>query len=174
MTNNVDYVRPEVETTTPDWVKVDDVVAGERKVKSKGVEYLPQPNPTDLSNENTTRYAQYVERAVFFNATGRTLEGLVGIAFSNGPEVEVPAAMEFINDDADGAAGGIANQSHRVLESLMKKGRSGLLVDHPTATGSISKAQQTAGNIHATITTYEPRNIINWRLNSEGNYTLIV
>ena len=172
--NKVDYQRPEIATHSPDWDKVNDVVDGERPVKSKKETYLPKPNPTDKSHENSTRYTQYVERAVFFNATGRTLEGLIGIAFSNGPEVEVPASMEFINNDADGAAGGISNQSHRVLEALLKKGRAGLLVDHPTATGATSKAQQLAGNIHATITTYEAGSIINWRLDDNQDLNMVV
>jgi len=172
--NTVDYQRPEIAKHSLDWDKVYDVVSGERVVKSKKETYLPKPNPTDGSPENTTRYNQYVERSVFFNATGRTLEGLVGIAFSNGPEVEVPASMEFVNDDADGASGGIANQSHRVLEALLKKGRAGLLVDHPAATGAISKAQQLAGNIHATITTYEAGSIINWRLDDNQDLSMVV
>jgi len=172
--NDVTYQRPEVDRHYPDWEKVNDVVSGERAVKEKQKTYLPKPNPTDLSAENTTRYEQYVDRAVFFNATGRTLDGLIGIAFGKGPEVDVPASMEFVRTDVDGAGGGIANQSHRVLEEILKVGRCGMLVDHPQATGAISKAQQLQGNIHATITTYSAESIINWRTDARQNLVLIV
>ena len=173
-TNKVDYQRPEIDKYSPDWAKVNDVVAGERAVKAAREVYLPKPNPTDERPENTKRFDQYVDRAVFFNATGRTLDGLVGIAFKRGPETKVPASMDYIDDDIDGAGGGVENQSHRVLEAILKTGRHGLLTDHPAATGSTSKAQQVAGNIHATIATYDAKNIINWRLDKNQNLTLVV
>ena len=172
--NNVDYQRPEIATYTPDWDKVTDVVAGERVVKDKTTTYLPKPNPSDHSSENSTRYDQYVDRAVFFNATGRTLDGLIGIAFGNGPEVEVPASMDFVTQDIDGAGGGIENQSHRVLEGLMKTGRNGLLADYPIRNAATSKAQQLRENIHATIISYEAKSIINWRLDDRQKLSLVV
>lgn len=174
MKNDVTYQRPEVDQALPDWEKVNDVVAGERAVKKKTTTYLPKPNPTDESMENATRYDQYVDRAVFFNATGRTLDGLIGIAFGKGPEVEVPTSMDFVKTDTDGAGGGILNQSHRVLEDILKVGRCGMLVDHPVTNQATSKAQQVAQNIHATITTYAAQSIINWRVNNDQDLVLVV
>lgn len=174
MKNDVTYQRPEVDKSLPDWQKVNDVVAGERAVKEKTTTYLPKPNPTDLTAENTTRYEQYVDRAVFFNATGRTLDGLIGIAFGKGPEVEVPTSMDFVIADTDGAGGGLINQSHRVLEDTLKVGRCGLLVDHPVTNQATSKAQQVAQNIHATITTYAAQSIINWRVDKNQDLVLVV
>jgi hypothetical protein len=171
---DVSYERPEIAMYWPDWETVDDTVAGSRQIKAKTVAYLPKPNPTDKTDENVKRYEQYVDRAAFFNATGRTLEGLVGIAFKRGVDLEVPASMEFTRTDIDGAGGGVNNQSHRVLEELLKKGRGGLLVDHPVSNQAISKAQQTSQNIHATITTYSAQSIINWRVDDQQNLTLIV
>ena len=173
-TNKVDYQRPEVTEHLPDWDKVDDVVEGERTVKAKTTVYLPRPNPTDDSPENGARYTQYVERAVFVNFTSRTLEGLIGIAFKSGPDIEVPTSMDFILTDTDGAGGGIENQSHRLLKILMKTGRSGLLVDFPVANEAISKKQQVDENIHATITVHQAKSIINWRLDEKQNLTLVV
>jgi len=174
MANDVTYQRPEIAKFSPDWDKVNDVVAGERAVKDKTTDYLPKPNPTDKTPENSKRYDQYVDRAVFFNATGRTLEGLVGIAFKRGPDTNIPKSMEFVNTDIDGAGGGIANQSHRVLEAIMKTARVGLLADYPVRNAATSRAQQQRENIHATITTYEAASIINWRLDDKQNLILVV
>lgn len=174
MKNDVTFQRPEVEKHLPDWAKVNDVVAGERAVKDKKTEYLPKPNPTDTSEDNTKRYDQYVERAVFFNPTGRTLEGLIGIAFKRGPEITVPASMDFVRADIDGAGGGISNQSRRVLEDLLKAARCGLLADFPVTNSAISQAQQQTENIHASITTYAAKSIINWRLDDKQNLILVV
>lgn len=174
MKNDVTFQRSEVEEHRPDWDKVDDVTAGERAVKDKTITYLPKPNPTDASNENSERYNQYVDRAVFVNFTGRTSEGMIGIAFKRGPEIEVPLSMDFVNSDIDGAGGGISNQSRRVLEALLKNGRRGLLADFPIGNGAISKAQQTKLNIHATIVDYPAKSIINWRLDEQQNLILLV
>lgn len=174
MKNEIDYQRPELDKHRKNWRLVSDVVAGESAVKDGGERYLPKPNPTDKSEANTARYRQYVDRAVFFNATGRTLEGLIGIALRNGPEVETPASMEFVKTDIDGAGGGIANQTHRVLEDVLKTGRDGLLVDYPVTGGAVSLAEQRENNIHATIAVYTAENIINWRLNDHNNLSLVV
>jgi hypothetical protein len=40
---------------------------------------------------------------VYYNATGRTLSGLTGIAFRRWPEIELPPGLGYIKDDADGA-----------------------------------------------------------------------
>jgi len=173
-TKNVDYQRPEIDRYAPDWDKVDDVVEGERAVKAKTITYLPKPNPSDSSPENSKRYEQYVQRSVFFNATGRTLEGLIGIAFKRGPDIDVPQAMDFVSSDIDGAGGGITNQSRRVLEAILKKGRTGLLTDFPRRNDALSKAEQDRENIHATITDYQAKSIINWRLDDQQNLTLVV
>jgi len=173
-TNKVDFIRGEVTRNQPDWNKVDDVVAGERRIESKGAVYLPKPNAADTSAENVIRYKAYLERAVFFNATGRTLEGLIGIAYGRDPEIVLPVALEFLLENADGAGVGLVNQSHRTLESVMKNGRAGLLVDFPAVNETVSKAQQTEQNIRAKIVQIAAGNIINWRLNSRLELSLVV
>jgi hypothetical protein len=56
--------------------------------------YLPQPNPHDKSLANTERYKQYIQRAVFYNVTKRTLEGLVGAVFLREPLALLPPGVE--------------------------------------------------------------------------------
>lgn len=174
MKHEIDYQRPEVDAHINNWRLVNDVVAGESAVKAKGALYLPKPNPVDNSKANSARYEQYKERAVFFNATGRTLEGMIGIALRNGPDVEAPSAMDFIKTDIDGSGGGITNQTHRVLEDVLKTGRDGLLVDYPAIDGAVSLADQKNKNIHAKIAVYTAENIINWRLDEHNNLSLVV
>jgi hypothetical protein len=174
VSNDVSYQREEVTAWTPRWQKIDDVVAGEYAVKKAGDRYLPRPNPLDKSDENSKRYDQYVERAVFFNATSRTLEGLVGIAYRRQPEIVVPSSMEFVRDDVDGSGGGIVNQSHRVLEDTFRNARAGLLVDFPVQNDTISLAELEQGGLHATIAAYRADQVINWRLNENQELALVV
>lgn len=172
--NDITFVRQEVETAQKDWRRVRDVMRGERAVKEGRTLYLPQPNPLDASETNAKRYDQYVDRAVFYNATARTVSGLIGIAFRRWPELSVPVGLEVIEDDTDGAGGGIYNQAHRALETVLATARAGLLTDFPTRNDATSKADADADNIHPIITLYAPETIINWRVNSRKRLTLVV
>jgi hypothetical protein len=171
---DVTTVRAEVEGFLPDWKKVRDVLGGERKVKEATTLYLPKPNASDTSSENNTRYDQYVERAVFFSATKRTLDGMIGIAFRRWPETELPTKVEQFQSDIDGSGGGLINQVRRSLEENLSLGRLGLLADYPNREKAVSVAEERSGNIHPTITQYRAEQIINWRRNDRGQLSLVV
>lgn len=174
MSNDVTYQRQEVQDWIPRWKKIDDVVAGEYAIKMAGDTYLPRPNPTDTSDQNKVRFEQYLQRAVFFNATGRTLEGLIGIAYRRAPEIEVSTKMEFVRADVDGSGGGLVNQSHRVVEDVFRNGRAFLLTDFPVTNETISVAQLQREQIHATITAYRADQVINWSVNENQELSLVV
>lgn len=174
MKKDVTTVRAEVSEYLDDWTKVRDVLAGERKVKAAGTRYLPKPNASDTSDENKTRYQQYVERAVFFNASKRTLDGMIGIAFRRWPEVKLPTKVEGFQDDIDGSGGGLVNQVRRSLEENLSVGRGGLLTDYPNRETAVSVAEERSGNIHPTITQFRAEQIINWRRNDLGQLSLVV
>lgn len=171
--SKVDTKRDEYLRAAPDWKAVRDVVAGERTVRDAKTQYLPRPNPSDESKDAADRYEQYLTRASFFNATGRTLQGMVGIAFRRWPEIVLPPALKPMLDDADGAGSPIVNQSQRVVKSVMKTGRCGLLTDFTTTSGAQSVADQRSGNARATITIYEAESIINWRRENIGGRSML-
>lgn len=116
----------------PLWTKVRDVVAGEEVVKDKGPTYLPRL----ASHEEGDVYAQasyenYLMRADFYGAAGRTVQGLVGAIMSKSPAFEgVPdddltdikdaLGLNYESDD------GIVMQQ---LQTAVSVGRYGLLVD---------------------------------------------
>lgn len=100
---DITYIRDEVVAALPLWSRVSDAAAGEHTVRAAGDLYLPRPNAEDLSPENRARYDAYLKRAVYYNATGRTLSGLTGIAFRRWPEIVLPPGLDYLKDDADGA-----------------------------------------------------------------------
>lgn len=171
--NKVDTKRDEYLRAAPDWKVVRDVVAGERTVREATTQYLPRPNPSDDSPDATARYEQYLLRASFFNATGRTLQGMVGIAFRRWPEIVLLPTLEPMLTDIDGAGTPAVNQSQRVVEGVMKTGRCGLLADFTSASGAQSVADQRSGNARATVTIYEAESIINWRREKIGGRSMI-
>ena len=118
--------------------------------------YLPYLNKHDTSPENVERNRTYRERAVLYNATGRTRDGLLGLAFKRDPKPDIPPRLEYLLKNADGAGVSIYQQSQSALKMLLETGRHGLYVDYSDALkGPIIKS-------------YAAEDIINWRTASIG------
>jgi len=173
MAGDVTTTRGDYDAARKLWDIVDDATSGEWAVKAKGDFYLPRPNPTDRSAQNIARFDQYLFRAVYVNAAGRTVSGLVGVAFSQWPEIEMPAALDFLKDDASGSGTTLIQQAQIAVAGNLKRGRGGLLVDFPVADRNVSKADQATQRVHATITNYEAKSIINWRPVKRGGRTML-
>ena len=150
------------------WETVEDACAGESEVKGKGVKYLPQPNPTDKSPENTERYKQYKARAVYYNVTRRTLQSLVGACFSQAPTLVTPPLLAYVNTDIDGQGLSIYQQSQVAVSEVLQKGRVGILVDYPQTTAQATLADMQSGRIRSTVALYEAEDIVNWRTEKVG------
>ena len=168
MSNTVDYSRDDYSHALKDWRLVTDVCDGERAIKKAGDQYLPIPNPSDSSNENKKRYAQYKTRAVFLHAASNTLEGLIGTAFRKDPVIDVPQSLEYVNSDVDGMGLSIDQQAQDTLGSVLKKGRNFLFVDYPKTERQASIADQIKGLIRPSIISIDADQVINWRVSKFG------
>ena len=173
MPNDVSTPRTDYANALNAWNLVEDACAGDAAVKAQTIKYLPKPNPKDVSEENRSRYEQYLLRAVYYNAVGRTLNGLTGIAFRRDPEIQVPTGMEFVKDDADGAGLSLSHKGQQLLANVLKTGRSGVLVDYPTTQGPTSKAQQEANDIRPILCLYQANDVINWRTVRQAAKTML-
>lgn len=167
--DSVDFRLKEYEASLPDWELVADVCMGETRIKDKGTDYLPKPNPQDRSATNSERYKNYLARAVFYNATSRTLDSLVGSAFTKWPVLEVPEPLEYVSDDIDGKGVSIYQQSQQTLADVLKKGRHALFVDYPTVQGGVSIADINSGQVRPTVCAIDAENVINWRETRVGS-----
>jgi hypothetical protein len=171
--NEVTARHPDYDAAAAKWQKVEDASAGEDAVKGKAEAYLPRPNPGDKSAQNTERYKSYVARAVYYNATGRTLKGLVGLAFDKDPEVDLPASMEPAETDITGSGVTLFQHAQGTLAEVLKTGRAGLLADFPPAvSGSVSKADE-ANGVRPTLTFYPATAIVNWRTTRVASKTVL-
>lgn len=72
----VNSTHPDYDANTAAWQRARDVLAGEDAIKAAGQRYLPK-----LDAQSEDDYKAYKARADFFNATARTLDALVGLAF---------------------------------------------------------------------------------------------
>jgi hypothetical protein len=162
-----DYTHPEYKRFSPLWCKVRDACAGEDAVKAKGEKYLPSPDEGDVSaTEQSRRYSRYLDRAVYFNATGRTLQGLVGIAYSDWPAIK-SRYDKLLREDADGSGVGIIGQSQLVLADVLQTGRTGLLADYSRGDGvkrTRTVAEAERQGMRPYINSYPAESILTWEM----------
>jgi hypothetical protein len=163
----------EFRASLPSWNLVDDCVKGSAAIKSEGTKYLPKPNADDNSAENTTRYKDYKERASFVNFTGHTKSGLIGLVFRKDMEVDFPATVEYLVENANGAGLTLDQLARDVVGEVLEAGRYGLLVDYPAAEEGLTAAEVTALNLRANILPYKAKSIINWRTENIGGVSVL-
>lgn len=170
---NVGFIREDLTRLFPFYDMVDDTIT-ENGVKSKGEKYLPKPDPSDDSEENKKFYKNYLERAVFYYVTKRTLSGLSGELFVNEPKIEFPDILKPVVENV-GDGNSIQQLAKMLAEKIIAFGRSGLLIDHPIVDESqpISKADIDSGKIRPSISYYGPKNIINWRSEFRNGKTFL-
>lgn len=161
---SVTYKRSEVVRFMPVWTTIRKVLEGAAAMKEAGDTYLPMPNPNDKDG-----YKSYLERAIFYEATGRTLEGLVGQVFYRDPELELTSLLEPLELNVDGGELTLIQQSKESVSTVLALGHAGLLTDYPNTEGGTTRAEQESGAIRPTIVLYQPERILNWRWTVEGS-----
>lgn len=165
---NVAFTRPEYAALLPQYNLIRDAISGETTVKKRRTEYLPMPSPNDKSKENMARYDAYVKRAVFYNVTRNTLAGMIGQVFMSDPIIKLPAALAPVQANASGSGVSLIQESKKALAYGVAYSRAGLLVDYPQLDTPATAADIQSGKVRATITTYSPMEIINWRVIDRG------
>ena len=170
---NVGFTREEVSSKLTKWNLVDDCVEGQEAVKAQGETYLPKPDGNTDAAKNASHYAKYLTRSVFFPSTSRTLDGLVGQVFSKSIITDYPSSLDILKLDVDGSGTTLEQQSKQTLETVIKKGRGGLLADFPTLEAGtiVTKADIESGRVRPRVILYQPEQIINWREMTVGGET---
>lgn len=157
----VDFRKKAYKTLLPVWLRIKDVLKP-NGVRNKGKTYLPQPNPTDKSEENQARYEQYVERAVFFDITARTLRGMCGQVFSRPMVVTLPDQLAVLENDVDGGGLALKQLAKRCVGAALSTGHCGVLVDHPNMSGEESLETIEDNRLLPKLLFFEEEEIINW------------
>jgi hypothetical protein len=152
------------------WHKMRDVVAGEERVHYAGEAYLPR-----LGGQDADEYGAYVMRALFYNATQRTIDGLSGMIFRKEPQVEVPEAMRDWLDDVTLDGVSFSSFSESLVEEELIVSRAGVLVDFPRADGDVpTQAQAAAENRQPFLKMYQAETVIDWQHGMVQNKTQLM
>ncbi len=175
MPSPVEFIRKEVEEKLPLWERIRAACEGQDAVKKLKEKVLPTPTPGDITPEASARYKGYLQRAVFYNVSGRTLEGMAGYVFAKDPAVTLPSDITTMEENVDGNGVTLDQQAKTALRSILSLGRCGLLVDYPTVNGRVTTKQDVLdGKIAPIIQLYAPEDIINWRTETYGAETDLV
>ncbi len=155
---------PDYDAFSPLWAKCRDVVAGQEAVQAAGPRYLPR-----LSGQSDSDYLAYKGRALFYNATQRTLDGLTGVIFRKAPRLELPAPLRTLIEDIDLAGLSLQAFAECLVEEVLAVGRAGVLVDHPPAQpGLLTAARVAAAHQRPFLRSYRAEDILDWRFAPAG------
>lgn len=148
------------------WRKCRDVVAGEEAIKEAGDVYLPT-----MSRMTADEYEAYKTRAVFYGASARTIQGLLGSLLRKPPKIVtddvdllVKTAELVENITQNGV--GLSGFTRDLIYEILTVGRCGVLVDMPPTEANLIGPQP-----YARI--YTAENIINWREHFEGGVPIL-
>lgn len=119
------------------WQRCRDAIAGSDAVKLSGDVHLPRP-----SGLKDAEFADYISRAVYFNASQRTHEAFVGMVMGRPPERQLPASLEEVAEYIDGAGSSLEDFARFALSEVLEVGGGLCLVDHPERPEGVVTAQQ--------------------------------
>lgn len=120
-----------------EWQLCRDVIKGAKAVKAAGETYLPR-----LSNQDDEQYAAFLKRALFFAATSRTAQGLVGMIFRKPAVVTLPTAFGTMATLATADGHSLDDLLEAVINEVIEVNYAGLLVDYPEPVEGVVTAQQ--------------------------------
>jgi hypothetical protein len=110
----------------PKWVRCRDTYAGNDAVKAKGTDYLPE---LDSHATDKEKYQSYKDRALFYNAMARTVDGMSGGIFQKAPVIRAEdAVLAHLQDVTLTDESAQLFALHAAREVLIT-GRRGILVD---------------------------------------------
>ena len=193
MTTDVTTPRPEYNDQLKDVIRNRAAVGGEREVKKATTEFLPPLasmcctviNDPDNESQQITysqkittqgqaKYNKYISNAFFYGASGRTVDGLVGLIFSKPATVELSPQIEYLDDNADGKGTNLRAVAKTACNEAFITPRSGFLVDFPNVNQRFSALNAERMNLRPKILHYKFESIINWHFEVVNNVQKLV
>lgn len=154
---------PQYDANESDWTMCRDAADGSRAVKARGDRYLPQ-----LVGQDEKEYAAYKMRALWYGATGRTIQGLGGSAFRKPPTVDVPETIKPHLNDITLTGVPFEAFAKTAMQEVLKVGRYGVLVEMAKEENPVQRPRWVG---------YYAEDIINWATAKVGDeivLTLVV
>lgn len=157
-----EFIHPDYSYWSPHWEMIRDAEIGEIEVKRKNKKYLPQQ-----AGQDDGQYRGFLQRAVFYNMTSKTLNSLYGTVFKRNPNISgLPKTLltRLKRFTKDGMS--LNLMAKVVVKEVLSVGRFGMLVD-----------ADTEGRGGAYVATYTAENILDWHqeeIDGVWQYTRVV
>lgn len=161
--SNIQTVIPVYSKFYPKWQKCRDAIAGEEEIKAKRETYLPKPSGMDEED-----YQGYISRAQFFNAGGRTLDGLAGMLNRKPCIVQVPEGMEKYLENVDGKGHSLEQFVDMVCKDVLTTNWGSILIDMPQSKNAVSQADVEKQGLYAYMVYYKAEASTKWRWETQG------
>lgn len=157
MEKSVRTPRLEVQEAMHDWYRTECALAGRSKILQNADLFL---HVTEAQKLDTEMYKLYCNRALWYNATSRTLDAWVGTLCRKAMTAKVPNAFKARLTNIDERGTDIDSFARTVVRELCAYGRYAIVVDAAIAEDDVS-----ATDIRATpwLTGYNCNSILDWR-----------
>lgn len=154
------WTHPEVTYWFDRWRMIRDACAGSRAVKDQAQTYLPQ-----LEGMDDDEYAAYLDRATYYNFSGRTASALTGSIFRrkemlNGIPESLDDRLKTISKDREP----FAIYAEHVADEVIKLGRFGVLVDMPNGPSTTPRPY---------FASYPAETILDWETSEVDGYNTL-
>ena len=113
-------------------------------------------------------YKGYIGRAQFFNAGGRTLDGLAGMLNRKPAIITVPNGMEKYLENVDGKGHTIQQFIDMCCKDVLTTGWGSVLVDMPKADNTKSQADVEKEGLYAYMVYYKAEASTKWKWETDG------
>lgn len=152
------------------WKKCRHTYDGDEKMKEQRETYLPR-----LTGQDDKEYSRYLNRGLFYNGVGRTVEGMEGMIFRKDMVSVYPTSMQSIADDFDMQGTSLDDYAKEIVHELTLVNRVGILVDYPrNSTVGLTIADIERIGIRPYASTYKAESILDWRYERVNNRTMLV
>lgn len=177
----IDYIHPDYIKYQPLWNKARDILMGETELKKVGKRetYIPRLGGHTLDAEGERDYAAFVNYAMLYNATGRTVEAYRGLLNRKIPIVTVPKELEDLLENFTIKGESIYTFLEQIETEVITTNRVGVFIDYPYRDSErpLTKAEQKQKNFSPYATMYSAESIINWeetRVNNKVVTSMVV
>ena len=169
MSIDISTTHPQYKKFAPLWKRCRDVIEGSDTVKKARELYLKR-----LPGQSLEAYENYLERAIFFNVTGKTLELYLSLIFSKAAAIHGIADASPLVQDCDLAGSSIEEFLEETTEEVLTVGRCGILVDYAgSIEAGMSLADAEREEARPYLVRYPAESIIHWHTGRHGGKTIL-
>lgn len=162
----VSQEHPDYLDNTSLWKANRDAYKGQKEIKKNTTTYLPMLGyHREAGEAGKEAYATYLNQAVWFDGTYRTVTSSVGLIFRKPPFVQGGESVKKYEEDFTVDNRSLNTAAEELVREEVIQGRVGILVSYPDIdTTDLSQQEVEDQNIHAYSAIYKTESIINWRL----------